>query len=339
MAYRLDLGQWNTIFAVPAAVVDSHLKLATEAQLKVLLYLLRHAGEETDEETLASALNISLEEIKNAVDFWREREVLTLSDGMLVPSDKQSEHTAPITPAEPKEEKPAEKPRTTISRAQRPDQLYVGKLLKEDKLLAGLLEDAQQIMKKPLSPGDTATLVMLYDSFGLPCEVIALLMNYLSASGNANMRTIERLGIRWADEGIRTAEDAEREIERMMNSREAWKKISELFGFRTIGNPTKSQLEHADRWLNEWHFNDEMITEAYERCVDKKGVYDIRYINGILKRWHEKGVKSLDSLKQSEDASKKQQKVKNKSGKGSMFTLDGASFDVKKYEEDTLFDD
>ena len=39
MAYRINLGQWNTIFAVPACVVDSHIKLATEAQLKVLLYL------------------------------------------------------------------------------------------------------------------------------------------------------------------------------------------------------------------------------------------------------------------------------------------------------------
>lgn len=339
MAYRINLGQWNTIFAVPACVVDSHIKLATEAQLKVLLYLLRHAGEEMGEETLASALNISLEEIKNALDFWCEREVLSFSEGSLVPSEKPSEQIAPTAPAEPKAEKPAEKPRTTISRAQRPDQLTVGRLLQEDKLLAGLLDDAQQIMKKPLSPGDAATLVMLYDSFGLPCEVIALMMNYLSASGSANMRSIERLGIRWADEGIRTSDDALREIDRMTSSKEAWKKISELFGIHTIGNPTKSQLEHADRWRNEWHFSDEMITEAYERCVDKKGAYDIRYINGILKRWHEKGIKSLDSLKESESASKNRHKAKNKSGKGSMFTLDGASFDVKKYEEDTLFDD
>ena len=39
-----------------------------------------------------------------------------------------------------------------------------------------------------------------------------------------------------------------------------------------------------------------MIIEAYERCVKIKGDYNISYINAILKRWHEKGIKSLDEL-------------------------------------------
>ena len=49
MSYTIDLGQWNSIFAVPASVVDNHIKLATEAQLKVLLYILRNSGTELDE--------------------------------------------------------------------------------------------------------------------------------------------------------------------------------------------------------------------------------------------------------------------------------------------------
>ncbi len=46
MSFSINLGNWNSVFAVPSAVVDEHIKLAGSAQLKVLLWVLRHAGEE-----------------------------------------------------------------------------------------------------------------------------------------------------------------------------------------------------------------------------------------------------------------------------------------------------
>ncbi len=338
MSYSVNLGQWNQIFAVPAALVDRHIKLASEAQLKVLLYILRHAGEAIEPDTLTSALNISAEETENAVDFWKERELLTGSADSLTPPEAPAEQISSTEKSEPSPE-PAKKPRTTVSRAQRPDPMFVSKLLSEDSDLAGMLEEAQATLNKPLSPGDTATLVMLYNSFGLPCSVIAMLISYLDSTGNANMRVIERMGIRWADEGIKSTEDAEREIKRMTGSREAWGSVSRLLGIRNVGNPTKSQLEHADRWLNTWGFSDEMITEAYERCVNTKGEYNIRYINAILQRWYGKNIKSLDDLKAEESAQKSKPKPKSRGGKGSMFSTEGASFDVKKFEHHSLFDD
>lgn len=339
MTFSINLGVWGSVFAVPACVVDKHIKLASEAQLKVLLYILRHAEDENSADTLCAALKLSREEAENALSFWVERGVLTESNGVLEPA-KATEKAVSTEPVIPKPPEPVKKSHTTVSRARRPDSQFVAKLLKEDALLAGLLEEAQTVLKKPLSSGDTATLVMLYDTFGLPCEVIAMMMNYLASVGNANMRAVERLGIRWSDDGIKTAVDAEREIERLTNSREAWGRVSSLLGIRNIGKPTAAQMEHADRWLNEWGFNDEMITEAYERCVNTKGAYDIRYINAILKRWNNSGIKSLDTLHAQESATKNKTTVKkNNSSKGSVFSTDGASFDISQYENTSLFDD
>lgn len=338
MSYKIDLGQWGGIFAVPNSVVDNHIKLAGEAQLKTLLYLLRHSGEDIDDSVLSEALKISADEAANAVDFWIERGLIRSDNGSLTPkgSEKPIQSAPPAASLEPE---PPKKRSTAPSRAQRPDPAFVARRLNEDPLLAGLLQEAQRTLKKPLSHGDTATLVMLYDTFGLPCDVIAMLMNHLAESGNANMRNIERVGIRWADEGIKTAEAAEAETERMDSSRKAWGRVSSLLGIRNVGNPTKSQTEHAYRWLVTWDFNDEMITEAYERCVNTKGEYNIRYINAILQKWYEKGIKSLDALKEAESASVKPKTKKTQSKKGSVFSVEGASFDVSKFESDSLFDD
>lgn len=338
MSYKIDLGQWGGIFAVPHSVVDNHIKLAGESQLKTLLYLLRHSGEDIDDSMLSEALNISADEAANAVDFWIERGLIRSENGSLTPkgSDKPVQSAPPAALSKPE---PPKKRSTAPSRAQRPDPAFVARRLNEDPLLAGLLQEAQRTLKKPLSHGDTATLVMLYDTFGLPCDVIAMLMNHLAQSGNADMRTIERVAIRWADEGIKTAEAAEAETERMDSSRKAWGRVSSLLGIRNVGNPTKSQTEHAYRWLVTWDFNDEMITEAYERCVNTKGEYNIRYINAILQKWYEKGIKSLDALKEAESASVKPKTKKTKSKKGSVFSVEGASFDVSKFESDSLFED
>lgn len=335
MSYLIDLGQWNQIFAVPAAVVDRHLKLASETQVKVLLYLLRHAGEEIADEEIAKAVGASTDEVRNAVDFWIERELIGGKRGELTPAQVA---TAP-SPSKPEE--PAEEPKkhTAVSRAVRPDSAFATKLINEDKNLAGLMEEAQNVLCKPLSPGDTATLVMLYDTFGLPCEVIAMLLHYLSETGSANMRAVERVGISWSDNGVYTVEDAEREIERMTASRDAWGRISSLLGLHNAGRPTQAQLSTADRWLNEWGFSDEMINEAYERCVNTKGSFSMSYMNAILKKWYEKQIFSLDTLKEDESRPASAKAAKKTSTKGSVFSADGASFDLSKYEKQSLFDD
>ena len=339
MSYKINLGQWNGIFAVPSSVVDKHIKLASETQLKVLLYLLRHCGREVSADELSQALKISAEEAENAVSFWIERDLLAEIRSELVPSESAGEPSA-AAEAQPIAEETKKKPHTAPSRAQRPDSAFVAKLLKENTYLTGFLEEAQRLLKKPLSSGDTQILIMLYDSFGLPCEVIVMLIDHLASTGEANMRSIEKLGIRWADEGINTVEAAEREIERLQSSRDAWGRVSSLLGIRNVGRPTKAQMDSAYRWLYTWGFNDEMILEAYERCVNTKGVYNMSYINAILKKWHDKDIKSLDRLKEDEAVSKKKQgKNKRASDKGSVFSLEGASFDITKFENDSLFDD
>lgn len=329
MSYQINLGQWSSVFAVPSSVVEQHLKLATESSLKVLLYLLYHSNKENTALTISKALSISEEEVKNSVDFWIDRGLLVSSDSTLTPPE-----AANIVSSK-SETQPAEntKPVSTVSRAVRPDSAFVAKLLTEDMSLCGLLEEAQTALHKPLSSGDTATVVMLYTTYGLPCEVLALLIHYCASVGKGNMRAIEKLGVLWSDKGVYTVEQAEQEIEKEAAGRNAWSHISSLFGIRTVGNPTAAQLDHADRWLNVWGFSDEMLVEAYERCVNTKGEYNIRYINAILSRWYEKGIKSLDSLKESEAVVKKPKKTTKKSA----FTFENDSYDVSKHK--SLFDD
>ena len=43
-------------------------------------------------------------------------------------------------------------------------------------------------------------------------------------------------------------------------------------------------------------FDDEALRAAYERTVMKKQSMDWSYMNGILRRWHEKGLHTLAAI-------------------------------------------
>ena len=58
MSINIDLGVWNSIFAVPSKVVDEGLKFSDGVKLKVLLFVLRNAGSSFDESEISKLDNL-----------------------------------------------------------------------------------------------------------------------------------------------------------------------------------------------------------------------------------------------------------------------------------------
>ncbi len=246
MSYSINLGSWQSIFAVPSDVVDKHLKLAGGAQLKVLLWVLRHAGSPFEAEAVGEALNMHPADVKDAMQYWVETGLLAVSGGTFSPAQtdpgrsSREEAVPAAQPAAPQgspvssiaqgENRPtavtqraSEPPKASrpLSRLQKPDSLFVAKRAQEDSDIAFLLQEAQVILGKTISNGDSATLLMLHDTDGLPVDVILMLLQYASSIGKGNMRYIEKTGIRWSDEGIDSLELAERKIRQLDQSQKA----------------------------------------------------------------------------------------------------------------------
>ena len=296
MSIQLNLGKWGTIFPVPNCVVDEDIRLASENQLKVLLYVLRNNGENLTEKSVGEQLNIAEGDVKDAVSFWIDRGVLS-TQGDIPQGEKPEKSDQQLVEVK-------KKPRP-LSRVQKPDSIFVSRRINEDNELAALVQETQVILGKPISNGDTATLVMLHDTDGLPCDVLMMLIQYCHSIGKDNMRYIEKMAVSWAAEEITTIERAEEKITNLEKYGEAWNRVAMIFGIQNSGSPTKAQQENANRWINEWHFSDEMLREAYERCVNKKNSFNITYTNGILKNWNKRNITSLKELKEFEEKSQK----------------------------------
>ncbi len=303
MSVRINLGGWGSVFAVPSCIVDEHLKLSSPQQLKVILFLLRNSEKSYTYKEIGDTLLIHEEDVKDCITFWKERGVLAEHEDELIPdkspaSEKIESETADVEPE--KTAQNAKSLKTVVSRPKKPDIITAARRVSSDENLQNMLAMVESILSKPLSSGDTSTLVMLYDTCGLPAEVIVTLVGYCQSIGKGNMRAIERLGIKWADDGIDSLEAADNKIAQNKRSNANWNRISSVFGLKNLGSPTAKQLEFADIWLDKWHFSDEMLRRAYEINVDTTGKMSAGYINKILNRWYNAGIFKPEDIKKLE---------------------------------------
>jgi len=332
MSYTINLGEWNTVFAVPCSVVDKHLKLAGSVQLKVLLWELRHAGENLEVQDVASALCIDKADVTDAMLYWKETGLFTAKDGELVPGE-----TAPLEPQVPTvkpetvvkpEAVPEVKQHKVLSRPQKADNAFVAKRMSESTEIACLMQEAEQVLGRLISNGDSATLLMIHDDFGLPADVISMLLQYVVSIGKPNMRYIEKVAMNWADEEINTHEKAEDKLRRLDDSKKAWHVVEQAIGIMHRAPSSKEQA-FAAVWVTDWHFSPTLIHEAYERSVDNTGKFSTAYMNRILERWNKEGIATLEQAqkdKESRVAARKSDKPQK------------STYDIDEYEHSNVFD-
>lgn len=329
MNLSVNLGCWNSIFAIPCDVVDKHIKLAGAVQLKVLLFMLRHAGQNISVNKIAKALAMDELDVKDSMRYWVETKVIS------EPEYKDKKEGNDVAGAQNDESEEAEKAsniavKRAPLRAQRPDSAFVARRINESSEISFLMQEAQVILSRPISGGDSATLLMLHESDGLPVDVILMIMQYAVSVGKCNMRYIEKMAISWAQEEIDTVEKAEKKIIVLENYRRAWTLLEKIIGIEHR-SPSAKEDEAANRWINEWKISDELLKEAYDRCINAKGRYILSYMDGIIKRWHGAGVKTMSQVFE-EDRQKKS------SGHGALKkSNDVTSYNIDEYERNYMY--
>lgn len=338
MEYTLDLGAWNAVFAVPCALVDRHIKLAGKEQLQTILWVLRHAGEPFRPEQLAKALGISLDSALESLEYWTDRGLLAEQDGALCPVPQtETEKKFPVIKeaAAPKakdalaEDAPAQEPAPSLpelppkKRLAKPDAAYLAARFKESEAIRSLLQEAEAVLGI-LSPAMTSVLLASCDDYGLPVEVVVMLVHYAKEVGKTGAAYIDSVARDWAASGVFTLEAAEAKLQELSKKRLAWGKVSAAAGLNKRA-PTKKEEEAAYRWVYEWQFSPDMLSAAYERCADNTGKFSAAYMNRVLERWQKDGVKNLDRLAQ-EEQRKKREKEHN------------TSYDIEEVERMSFFD-
>jgi DnaD/phage-associated family protein len=266
---------WRSVFAVPCELVDSRLKLCGEAQLKVLLALLRYNGG-LDENALSSLTGLSVPAVRDSLE-------ALAALGLFAGEGEREEAPAPPPAAPPQSIPQIQTERGKLTREE------INMMADEDETVSFLLQEAQQVLGKTLGFAATETIVSLYAHYGMAPDVILMVLQYCKGIDKANMPYIEKVAASWVENGITTHEAAEREIMRLNERHSAEGRIKSAFGIRDR-SLTQYESKYIPVWLEEYGFDIPLIQLAYERCVVATGKLSFSYINKILTSWHKEGI-------------------------------------------------
>lgn len=323
MSYKVNPEKWNKIFAVPAEIVDKHIKLAGSAQLKVLLWFLRVGGDGFEPDAMAKATGIAKLDALDALQYWVETGII-LKDGEAAVVNKSAE--APETEkVQAQTIAPSVVDLENKSVCDKPTTTDVARRGQESPELRFLWNVAQDKLGKTLSFNDQRTLLWMYDHLGLPIEVIIMIIEYCVSMDKRGIGYIEKVGISWAQEEIFTLELAESKLSDMKNRGTLWQKLREKFGIPNP-HPTAKQGEFLDRWTKDFGLKPDIIELAFEECLNRTAKISLSYINKVLENWHSNGFKSVDEIR---NASKP-------SNSHPANGRDTTSYDLDEFEKATL---
>lgn len=296
MAYTIDFGPWGSIFAVPAAVADRHLKFCSEAQLKVLLLALRQGQSPVDTAGIAGRLGLTETEVDDCLQYWQEAQLFTVG------SAPQPEKAGPA-PAEPPK-KTVEEGVTTIRSRGHLSPGEVNALLREDKRFAGLAAELEKARGSVLSPSEREILAYLCGSLELTPEYLLVAAAYCRDRGKKKMSYLEKMVAGWLEEGIDTYEKAEVHIRRLTRQEDDEGRIRRLFGLpeRAL---TAREKACINRWCGEYMTPDALIKLAYDRAVEATGKVSFAYIDKVLAAWTAKGITTVEAAEAERTAAQK----------------------------------
>ena len=177
-------------------------------------------------------------------------------------------------------------------------------LLTGDAGFRMLVPQTEEKLGKRLKTADLQILAGLYDDLGLPADVIYLLVCHCVTRSEERygpgrrptLRQIEKEGYHWAQRGLFDQESASQYLRDWNVRRSAMSRYMQVLG---LGD--RRPVESEERYIADWMdkgFPPETVALAYDKTVFYKKELNWRYLNGILRRWHENGWHTPEEVQQ-----------------------------------------
>ncbi len=314
VSLKLNNSKWKRFFSVPCALVDDYIRLADESALKLFLYLMCDESDVIDKSDVCKKLGIKESTFDDAVIFWKELGVIE-SDSI---SDKPVDVKASEVSHTPVYEAKIRLNYTPKS---------ISDMIDTDESLRELFSEAEKTTGRLLKHAEQELLINLRDYYGFDTQSIILILEYCRDSGKISAKAIENFASELFRNGIIGFFEIDAEIKRRTEFNTFENEVRRVLYLET--KPTAKQSQYISSW-QDMGFSVEMIGEARERCVNQTNKLSFQYINGILQKWSEKRIFTIEAL-EADEANRAKQSTYQSERKNS-----DSSFDLNEFDSFTL---
>ena len=287
MADRRIILQGPDTITLSAQTVDKLIRAGDGNAALLYLYVLREGGAPSDSQA-AAALKRSERDISVSMELLGRLGLLQYDEPTPVRTALPSVRTERLPVREELPDYTAEDIRREIE---------------SGTVFSSLAREVEKSMGKLMSSNDLIKLFGIYDSLGLPPDVILHLVTYCidehqKRYGPNKFPTIgyiEKVAYTWEREGVLSLEKAEEHLKRLELKKNLAGEIKHVLQIRD------RELSAGERkFIEGWSalgYTPEVIEIAYEKTLLKTGRLAWSYMDSIISSWHEKGLYTADEIK------------------------------------------
>lgn len=286
---------------VPNFFLDNYMPGANGEYVKIYLYLLRCMRAENQElsvQLLADRFDRTESDVCRALRYWEKMRLLKLEydasrqicgirllneDSSAPSPDSESEGKA----VSPDEAYPSERSALPVQ----PARNVFSQPLPQNEAKQ-LLFICEQYLGKTLSAQEVAKILDFHDSLGFSADLIEYLVEYCVSMGHKSIHYIESVALGWHNRGFTTVSQAREQVN---TYNPAYFKILKAFGIASR-NPVEVEITYMDKWMREYRFSLELITEACSRTMAAIHKPGFAYADKILSGWKKNHVSALSDL-------------------------------------------
>ena len=221
MSYNIDQSVWSNMFALPTQIPDKYIKMANETQIKAILWIFRHSGEEINAAEIANHIGKSSAAVEESLCYWASVGVLKSDNIPLAQDAASAVSSSPQKVLQPIPET-------------KPSYEQIKTRCKESPELELLFNDVQKRLGRTIGYEGEYTILMMHDSYGLPLEVILMLVDYCVSTGKSSYAYMKKVAQNWGEREIDSIEKADALISKLNTCQSTWTKFCSMTG---IQNP------------------------------------------------------------------------------------------------------
>lgn len=303
--------------------IDDYMKDANDAQIKVYLYLLRmvSANLPTSVSEIADKFNHTEKDVMRALKYWEKMQLLSLDyddtktlcgvhfkkfpSSPVVSIVSNVASISNLTTV-PDASNAAAIPATTEDSFAKPsysaDDL---RNFKSREATSQLLFVAESYIGRPLSASEMKSILYFSDCLHFSDDLIDYLLQYCVDRGKKDFKYIEAVALNWARSGITTPKQAEKFASKYDKS--VYTIMKDL---GKSNAPTSKELEYINRWIKEYGFSADIISEACERTVMATDSHRFEYAEGILSSWRKENVHRKSDIQRIDELYQKRRQQK-----------------------------
>lgn len=299
--------------------IEKYMPKARGEFVKVYLLMLKYniANEPgVDGSLIASSLNLLESDVMNALNYWNDQGVIKLNS-----IDKMNNFSIEFLNLE----------EDIITNQQELNLLDA----LENSETTDMLRDIEKILGRSLSTKEMELYLGWQKDFSFSSELILILIEYCASKGKTDFRYIEKVALAWNDIGIKSIAEAQNHIKK---TEDKWIKIRKVLSFLGIQNTNimKPQEEMIEKWLFIYKFDVKLIEKACNICFQRLNKTDFKYIDGILTKWFNENIKTLEDVAIKDRQFKTYNKNRFQRNNNQQVGLGFNNFEARTYDYDSL---